>query len=154
MCTQSPALVSNAADSTIDKAFGLRGCAMLSMVQACNLRMRCATVAGKVGIWDTSTGQCKHMLEGPGGAIEWAQWHPKGDVILAGSDDFTAWLWNAQTGTCMQVRCIFDLTSTCLKGRLPREAYNTACYGAGKPGRTKQSCGVAMALTKECETCL
>ena len=62
-------------------------------------------LAGKVGIWDTSTGQCKHMLEGPGGTIEWAQWHPKGDVILAGSDDFTAWLWNAQNGTCMQVRC-------------------------------------------------
>lgn len=59
--------------------------------------------AGKVGIWDSATGHCAHMLEGPGGAIEWLRWHPKGDVILAGSDDFTAWLWNAQTGTCMQV---------------------------------------------------
>lgn len=43
------------------------------------------------------------MLEGPDGTIEWVHWHPKGDIILAGSDDFTAWLWNAQTGTCMQV---------------------------------------------------
>ena len=78
-------------------------------------------VTGRVGIWDTSTGQCKHMLEGPGGSIEWAQWHPKGDVILAGSDDFTAWLWNAQTGTCMQVRCTSDFTSTCLKVQASRE---------------------------------
>jgi WD40 repeat protein len=59
--------------------------------------------AGKVGVWDSATGHCAHMLEGPGGTIEWLRWHPKGDVILAGSDDFTAWLWNAQTGTCMQV---------------------------------------------------
>ena len=44
------------------------------------------------------------MLEGPGGAIEWLHWHPKGDVILAGTDEFTVWLWNAQTGACMQVQ--------------------------------------------------
>jgi WD40 repeat protein len=72
-------------------------------------------VAGKVGIWDSATGHCAHMLDGPGGAIEWLRWHPKGDVILAGSDDFTAWLWNAQTGACMQVcnaSCLLHVPDT------------------------------------------
>ena len=59
--------------------------------------------AGRVGIWESSSGQCRHVLEGPDGAIEWLHWHPRGDLILAGSEDFTAWLWNAQTGAFMTV---------------------------------------------------
>lgn len=90
-------------------------------------------LAGKVGIWDTSTGQCKHMLEGPDGSIEWAQWHPKGDVILAGSDDFTAWLWNAQTGTCMQVRCLCHHTSACLQLQAKKGRYGY--HRVSRPGR-------------------
>lgn len=77
-------------------------------------------LAGRVGIWETSSGQRRHMLEGPGGAIEWLHWHPKGDVILAGTDEFTVWLWNAQTGACMQVqllsnaqRCFFSCLWCC-----------------------------------------
>lgn len=59
--------------------------------------------AGKVGIWEASSGHCRHVLEGPGSAVEWLHWHPRGDLILAGSEDFTAWLWNAQTGAFMTV---------------------------------------------------
>ena len=78
------------------------------------LRLRGAGGAGKVGVWDTSSGQCKRMLEGPTGTIEWLHWHPKGDVILAGSDDFTAWLWNAETGANMRVRTTCCLESASL----------------------------------------
>jgi len=42
-------------------------------------------------------------LEGPEGSIEWVRWHPKGNVLLAGSDDMTMWMWLALTGTYMQV---------------------------------------------------
>ena len=41
--------------------------------------------------------------------MEWLAWHPRGDVLLAGSDDFTAWMWNASSGACMQVApCLLD----------------------------------------------
>ena len=45
--------------------------------------------------------QC--VLEGPGGGVDWLQWHPRGFVLLAGSEDYTAWLWNVSDGSCMQV---------------------------------------------------
>ena len=60
--------------------------------------------AGTVGLWEAGSGRRRHMLEGPDAAIEWLDWHPRGDLILAGSEDFTTWLWNAQTGACMAVR--------------------------------------------------
>ena len=31
------------------------------------------------------------------------KWHPKGNVVLAGSDDMTMWMWLALTGAYMQV---------------------------------------------------
>ena len=111
----------------------LRGCALPLVVSIWHVRLRSAVLAGKVGIWDTATGQCKHMLEGPSGTIEWAQWHPKGDVILAGSDDFTAWLWNAQTGTCMQVQSPAYLKSTCSQLQAQWEAEETVCHSSGRP---------------------
>ena len=42
-------------------------------------------------------------LEGPVGGLEWVRWHPKGNVLLAGSEDFTAWMWNAENAELMQV---------------------------------------------------
>ena len=54
-------------------------------------------------MWGTGDGQLKQTLEGPGGSVDWLSWHPKGDVVLAGSEDFTMWMWLAQTGACMQV---------------------------------------------------
>jgi delta 1-pyrroline-5-carboxylate dehydrogenase len=35
---------------------------------------------------------CK--LEGPAEGIEWLRWHPRGNVILAGSTDGSAWMWS------------------------------------------------------------
>lgn len=54
-------------------------------------------------VWDPSDGRLLQTLEGPGGSVDWVKWHPKGNVVLAGSEDFTMWMWLAQTGSCMQV---------------------------------------------------
>lgn len=63
-----------------------------------------ASLDSSVRIWRVSDGTCVQTLEGPGDGVEWLQWHPKGDVVLAGSEDFTMWMWLAQSGQCMQVR--------------------------------------------------
>lgn len=54
-------------------------------------------------MWEVATGRLLHVLEGPGQAIEWVSWHPQGDIILAGSEDFSVWMWNARSGAFMQV---------------------------------------------------
>ena len=55
-------------------------------------------------IVDAKTGRKLHELEGPTEGIEWLRWHPVGDFVVAGSEDFTAWMWNASLGKCMTVR--------------------------------------------------
>lgn len=37
-------------------------------------------------------------LEGPGAAVHFLQWHPRGPVLLAGSADKSAYMWNARRG--------------------------------------------------------
>lgn len=64
-----------------------------------------AAMDGLVKIWPTPDHNLLHTLEGPGEEIEWIDWHPKGDIILAGSSDYSSWMWNARTGVCMQVEC-------------------------------------------------
>lgn len=49
---------------------------------------------GKVKIWD-KLGVLQHTLEGPSGGINWLTWHPKGNALLAGSEDCSVWLWMA-----------------------------------------------------------
>ncbi|KAI3971705.1 hypothetical protein MKW92_005276 [Papaver armeniacum] len=49
-----------------------------------------------IKVWDMPSGSLKCTLDGPGGGIEWVRWHPRGHV-LAGSEDGTVWLWNADT---------------------------------------------------------
>lgn len=58
--------------------------------------------AGHVRIWDVASGTCLHTLEGPAQGIEWLCWHPQGNIVIAGSEDFTTWMWNAQNGAFMQ----------------------------------------------------
>lgn len=62
-----------------------------------------ASLDSTVRVWRVSDGACVQTLEGPGDGVEWLTWHPKGDVVLAGSEDFTLWMWLAQSGNCMQV---------------------------------------------------
>jgi hypothetical protein len=40
-----------------------------------------------------------------------------GDVVLAGSEDFTLWMWLAQSGNCMQVKRGGGAVTGCLGGR-------------------------------------
>ena len=54
-------------------------------------------------MWESGSGKCVQSLEGPGDAVGWVAWHPKGNVVLAGAEDFTAWMWLATTGACMAV---------------------------------------------------
>lgn len=80
---------------------------------------------GIVQIWDASSGNLKCVLEGPDKGIEvdllsefsvnvvfcfhqsliinyvvfqWVRWHPRGPLVLAGSEDKSVWLWNADKG--------------------------------------------------------
>jgi len=62
---------------------------------------------GLVKIW-SKEGVLLKTLEGPTEALTWICWHPRGDVILAGSADFSSWMWNAQSGVCMQVSLILS----------------------------------------------
>jgi ribosome assembly protein SQT1 len=57
---------------------------------------------GVVKIWDVASGALVQNLQAPDDII-WLSWHPKGNVILAGTEGGTAWMWNAQTGTNLQV---------------------------------------------------
>ncbi|KAJ7593109.1 WD40-repeat-containing domain protein [Mycena floridula] len=41
-------------------------------------------------------------LQGPD-EVMFLRWHPKGNVLLAGSNDSTLWLWQLPSGTTMQV---------------------------------------------------
>lgn len=41
------------------------------------------------------------------------EWHSRGHLVLAGSEDFTAWLWNADSAACMAVFSGHNGTVTC-----------------------------------------
>jgi len=63
---------------------------------------------GKVRVWrhvgreDWKTWEFLTELQGPDEVI-WVKWHPKGPVLLAGSNDSTVWLWQLPSGNTMQV---------------------------------------------------
>jgi WD40 repeat protein len=63
-----------------------------------------ASLDGTVRVWSAADGSLVRVCEGPAEGCEWLAWHPKGDVVLAGSEDFSMWMWLAQSGQCMQVR--------------------------------------------------
>ncbi|WVO20315.1 uncharacterized protein IAS62_001609 [Cryptococcus decagattii] len=47
-----------------------------------------------------------------GTEITWLQWHPKGNVIAAGCEDATVWLWNLPSGNTLNVLSSHTMTST------------------------------------------
>ncbi|KAF8501648.1 ribosome biogenesis protein Sqt1 [Russula emetica] len=63
---------------------------------------------GKVRVWrrvgkeNYKTWEFLTELQGPDEVI-WLRWHPKGPVLLAGSNDSTVWLWQLPSGNTMQV---------------------------------------------------
>ena len=68
-----------------------------------------------------------HVLDGPSESIDWLTWHPRGDIILAGSSDFTAWMWNGQTGEFM--------------ASFTGHAGPVSCGGFTPDGRSVVTCG-------------
>jgi WD40 repeat protein len=65
-------------------------------------------------VWDAATGERLHELEGPGD-VEWMQWHPRGNVLLAGSSDSTVWMWSVARAAAqaLQVFAGHDGSVTC-----------------------------------------
>lgn len=44
---------------------------------------------------------------------QWVKWHPKGHLILAGSDDSTVWMWNADKVAYLNMFSGHASTVTC-----------------------------------------
>ncbi|KAI9347404.1 quinon protein alcohol dehydrogenase-like superfamily [Zopfochytrium polystomum] len=57
---------------------------------------------GCVSVSDATTGKFVVMLEGPSEVV-WLSWHPRGNVLVAGSEDGTMWMWQVPSGSCMNV---------------------------------------------------
>ncbi|GBE88374.1 Uncharacterized WD repeat-containing protein [Sparassis crispa] len=63
---------------------------------------------GKVRVWrhvgkeNWRTWEFLTELQGPD-EVMWLRWHPKGSILLAGSNDTTVWLWQLPSGNTMQV---------------------------------------------------
>ncbi|KAI0264427.1 WD40 repeat-like protein [Gloeopeniophorella convolvens] len=63
---------------------------------------------GKVRVWrrvgkdNYNVWEFLTELQGPD-EVMWLRWHPKGSVLLAGSNDSTVWLWQLPSGNTMQV---------------------------------------------------
>jgi WD40 repeat protein len=97
---------------------------------------------GTVKVWSTADGQLKHTLEGPGGSVDWLAWHPKGDVVLAGSEDFTMWMWSAGSGSCMQAGAALATCRGAAAVQLPAACCLPPARAAGpdvrRPGRRVQ----------------
>lgn len=90
--------------------------------------LACGGLDGVVQICDASSGNLKCVLDGPGLGIEvkpllilckvskvrkylllcgfffqWIRWHPRGHVVLAGSEDCSLWMWNADKGVYLNM---------------------------------------------------
>ncbi|KAF9625924.1 hypothetical protein IFM89_027792, partial [Coptis chinensis] len=53
------------------------------------------------------------LLATEGGGIEWVRWHPRGYVVLAGSEDSTAWMWNGDKNVFLNMFSGHSSTVTC-----------------------------------------
>ncbi|WWD20585.1 hypothetical protein CI109_105061 [Kwoniella shandongensis] len=47
-----------------------------------------------------------------GSEIQWLQWHPKGNVLAAGCEDATVWMWNLPSGNTLAVMSSHTFPST------------------------------------------
>ncbi|KAG0164852.1 hypothetical protein DFQ28_010369 [Apophysomyces sp. BC1034] len=61
-----------------------------------------AGMDGKVRVWKTQTGEFCAAAEGPDDIV-WIDWHPKGNILLAGAQDSTIWMWAMPTGKFMNI---------------------------------------------------
>ncbi|KAI9311348.1 WD40-repeat-containing domain protein [Dichotomocladium elegans] len=61
-----------------------------------------AGMDGKVRVWKSTTGEFMTAVEGPD-EIVWIDWHPKGNILLAGASDSTIWMWAMPSGKFMNI---------------------------------------------------
>ncbi|BGO95031.1 hypothetical protein NBRC10512_006505 [Rhodotorula toruloides] len=62
--------------------------------------------------WEEAGWEFLIGLEGPD-EVNWLDWHPKGNVLLAGGADGTVWLWNLPSGETMHVLSGHTTPVTC-----------------------------------------
>ncbi|KAL0955021.1 hypothetical protein HGRIS_003940 [Hohenbuehelia grisea] len=67
-------------------------------------------------------------LQGPD-EVMWVKWHPKGNVLLVGSNDGTAWMWQLPSGTTMQVFAGHSGSVQCGEFTPDGKRVVTACAG-------------------------
>ncbi|KAI9104065.1 hypothetical protein DFS34DRAFT_606844 [Phlyctochytrium arcticum] len=67
---------------------------------------------GKIHVSAIPSGTAVVTLEGPT-EITWIGWHPRGPVLVAGSEDGTVWMWKIPSGQCMNVFTGHVESSTC-----------------------------------------
>ncbi|KAI9489995.1 WD40-repeat-containing domain protein [Zychaea mexicana] len=61
-----------------------------------------AGMDGKVRVWKAHTGEFCTAVEGPDEVV-WIDWHPKGNILLAGASDSTIWMWAMPSGKFMNI---------------------------------------------------
>jgi ribosome assembly protein SQT1 len=61
-----------------------------------------AAMDGKVRVWNAETGDFCVSVDGPDEVI-WIDWHPKGNILLAGATDSTIWMWAMPSGKFMNI---------------------------------------------------
>ncbi|CAL5335568.1 unnamed protein product [Camellia sinensis] len=59
---------------------------------------------GLAQMGDINSGNLKCTLDGHNGGIEWIRWHPKGHLVLAGSEDSIVWMWNADKSAYLNIK--------------------------------------------------
>ncbi len=48
--------------------------------------------------------------------MQWLAWHPKGNILLAGTESGSAWMWLTANGTCLQVFSGHEIGQVCTCG--------------------------------------
>ncbi|KAI7907302.1 WD40-repeat-containing domain protein [Cokeromyces recurvatus] len=61
-----------------------------------------AGMDGKVRVWNAETGDFCVSVDGPDEVV-WIDWHPKGNILLAGATDSTIWMWAMPSGKFMNI---------------------------------------------------
>lgn len=86
------------ADSVTSAAFSMEGSMVATGGMDGKIRVwRKVAKSERMGDWEFLT-----ELQGPD-EVMWLKWHPKGTVLLAGSNDSTVWLWQLPSGNTMHV---------------------------------------------------
>lgn len=45
--------------------------------------------------------------------VQWVRWHPKGHLVLAGAEDSSIWMWNADKAAYLNVFSGHGASVTC-----------------------------------------